>query len=217
MADDDPGNNGTDDSGTPPVITPPPPPSGSSFTQDQVTQIATREADKARRSATKGVLEELGFTSKEEAAKFVQAAKDAELANMTEAERIKAEAETVKAAAEAERASIARERHQLTVKEALIEAGAPLDKATRMVSMVEAETGADAATVKTAVETLKTEFPAMFGGPTGPVTPPSSNPASGGAPGKRTAQAPPMDAGRERAKAFLASTQRPDPTGAFKP
>lgn len=205
------GNSSTDANGD--GNTDPPAPQGTSattFTQDQVQAIATREADKAKRAATKAMLEELGFTSKEEAAKFVNGAKEAEKAQMTEAERIKAEAEAEKAAAAAERATFANERHTATLERALVMAGVPLDpdkpeKLARVARLVDVEVGADAAAIKAAVEAVKVEFPQMFGAP-GSAPSPSSEPATGGAPPTRTNGMTALERGAAAAKQRLGRT-----------
>lgn len=187
----------------------PPGPQGTSstttFTQDQLEAIAARKADQARRGATKALLEELGFTSKEEAAKFVNGAKEAERAQMTEAERVRTEAEAVKAAAEADRLAIASERHTAAVERALVQAGAPIDKLARIARLVDVEQGADPEAIATSIDLVKAEFPQMFGQP-GHAPSPSSEPASGGPAPTRTTGMTALERGAAAAKQRLGRT-----------
>lgn len=198
---------------TPPGATDPPsggtpPPTINTLTQEQFDLIISREKSQAERLARKTQLEKLGFTSQEDLDRFVKTARDAELASMTEVERLKAEATTTLAAAQAEREAIAAERHTTTVERELLRAGAPIDKTGRLVRLVEVDPGADLAAVTAAVEAVKVEFPAMFGPPQAPGSPsPSSEPATGGPPPTRTTSTTAFERGREAARARLGTAK----------
>ena len=87
--------------GTPPAGAPAATP--PSFTQDQVTSIATQNKDEGRRSALREVTDKLGGLSVEDAAKLIEAARAADEANKTEAQR-------ALDAAAADRAAAAKEK-----------------------------------------------------------------------------------------------------------
>lgn len=190
---------------TPPATPPPPPSAGTThtFTQEQLDALLGQKAAQAQRSSTNKLLEEFGFANKAEADKFIKDMREQQRAQMTEAERATAEAKDAKAAADKALADIATERHTTAVERALIVAGAPVDKAARMVSMVTVDQGSDAAAITAAVEACKGDFPALFGS-TSP-RPPGSEPAGGGPPGSRTTQPNSWDKGRERAEARKAT------------
>ena len=196
---DDPNDPGTNEPGAND------PPSGgttATFTQDQVNAIATREADKAKRAAAKALLEELGFSSKDDLAKFVGGVKEAERAQMTEAERMRSEAEAIRAQADADRQAIATERHTTAVERALIQAGVPVDKTGRLTRLVDVETGADADSISDAVAAFKAEFPAMFGQPAGSPSPSSAPAAGGPSPVRTNQQLSPWERGVAEAARF---------------
>lgn len=167
---------------------------GKTFTQEDVTAVATAERDKARRAAAAEFeqrwKEKFGDVDMDTVAAKVEAAKAAEDALKSEAELALAAAQAAKAEAEAEKAAAASERHHARVTLALSAAGAGDPK---LVRLVDVDQGADQATVDAAVAKLKTEYPALFGKTapvdTDPGAPPVQTPAGKSA----------WDAGREQA------------------
>jgi hypothetical protein len=175
---------------------PPPASAGAMFTQDQMTAVATREAEKAARAAHKALLDELGLANKDELKAAVKGHRDQQAANQTAAEKA-AEAET-RAAQAAQQATAA--AHGRVVDRALIAAGAPVASLDRVARLVDSEPGADPETVLAAVAALKTEFPALFSATSTP-PPPSSEPAAGGPPPAPSPTTGLLAAGAARAQA----------------
>lgn len=197
--------------GTPP--TPPPnpapaptPPASAprTFSQDEVTAIATREAKAAETAAQTKLLQSLGFESAEAAQAAVAAAKAAEEAGKTQLQRDQEAAAAARTAADAEKAEAARERFEAKVERAFAKAGVAIDdepKLARLRRMVTLDPSADAAAITAEIDTLKTDFPALFAKTTeDPPGSPGSDPK-----GKPPATPPggksKMELGRERAKA----------------
>lgn len=166
----------------------PPPAPTTAFTQDDVSRVASTEHAKGSREGRKALMDELGVPSVDALKALLKAQKDAELAAMSEAERLKAEAAEAKQAANAERAALVNERHSLNVERALQAAGARGDLA-RVSKLIDVEVGADAAAVQAAVEATKADptFAALFGAAT--ATPAPSEP-SGGGPSSRPSTSP---------------------------
>ncbi|WP_169165111.1 hypothetical protein [Cellulomonas taurus] len=183
----DPNPEGTPGS-TPPAPTPP-----ATFTQQQLNDIAASEKAQGRNAALREVSEKLGMTV-EDAAQVLAAAKAADDANKSDAQRDREAAAKEKAEAEAEKAAAAADRHAARVERLLGTAGAAnVAVAARAIDVA---VGADDATVTAAIEKLKTDAPGLFGAaPTAPHTDPSKPPAA--PPAKGTAA--------ERAAAIAAS------------
>lgn len=162
---------------------PPAAPSNITFTPEQqavLNNLLTREAAKAERAAARKLLEQAGFSKAEELTEFVTKTREAERAQMTEAERKLAEAADKEAAA-AERERVANEIIRgLNVKEALIGEGVPIKDAERVKAMVSVGVDATKEDIATAVSELKAEMPHLFGRSAGGGV--SSEPAGGGAP-----------------------------------
>lgn len=176
----------------------------ATFSQDQLDQIIGQRTAQVQRTAAKALLDDLGFSSKADLERFVKAAKDVERAQMTEAERLSAEAKELIDAARIERETYAARTHNLAVREALIEAGVAPAKAARAVKLVETDIGADDTTIRTAVETVRAEFPELFGtGPAPKAT--SSEPSPGGPPPQRNTGQTPWERGRAEAQARMAA------------
>jgi hypothetical protein len=184
------------DTGTPA----PPATVTTTFSQDDVSRVASTEHAKGSREGRKALLEELGFDKFDDLKTLVSTHKEAQRAAMTEAERLKAEAADAKAAADAERTALASERHTLNVERALQAAGAQGD-ISRLVRLVDVEVGSDAAAVQAAVESIKADatFAALFRPATAPLA--SSEPTGGGAPSRPTHSPDALTRGEERAKA----------------
>jgi ABC-type Na+ efflux pump permease subunit len=112
--------------------------------------------------ATTNVLKALGFEKLEDAQQWVKDKRDADAAAMTEAERREQAAADKERAAE-ERERVANQRAlNATIRTALLEAGAPKDGLGDLVKLVDL-TEDDDEKAKTAVETVKAKFPALFG------------------------------------------------------
>lgn len=168
-----------------PPVDPPKPkdlPEPKTFTQEEVTAIATREKSEGRAAAIKQLMTDLGITDVEEAKALLAAAKEAEQAKKTEAEKAaeaaaKAEKDAKKATAEA-----AMERLTARIERKLISNGVPFEdekKLTRLRDMIKLEPDADDDAVKAAVDDLKKEMPELFQAKTTtpkPKGPPGSNP-----------------------------------------
>ena len=169
----DPNPDGTP--GAPPAG----PPAVKTFTQDEVTAIATREKDQGRVLALREATEKLGGLTIEDAAKLAEAARAADEANKTEAQRELAAAQADKAAAAKEKADAAADRHAARLERLLGKAGAvDVEIAARALDIA---LGADEAAVTAAIEAFKTKVPGMFAtGTTPPNTDPGHQPPPGG-------------------------------------
>lgn len=136
-----------------------PPP--KTFTQEEVNAIIQRRISGARDTAQADLMKELGITDAEEAKKLLKAAKDAEEANATEldkAKRDKAESDTRTASATAE---LADSKLTTSIEKELVRAGLTVEGAERVRRLVDVQKN-DAEEIKTAIEALKTEMPALF-------------------------------------------------------
>ena len=182
-----------------PGSTPPAPPAPRTFTQDEVTAMMTREKADGRSAATREIADKLGM-SIDDATALLAAAKAADDANKTQAQRDAADAATAKADAEKIKAEAAADRHAARVERLLGTAGAAnVAVAARAIDVT---VGADESTVTAAIEKLKTDAPGLFGAaPAAPHTDPSKPPAT--PPAKGTAA--------ERAAAIAESRGYPKP------
>ena len=166
--------------GTPPAPVPPAP---RTFTQDEVTGMMTREKADGRTAATREITEKLGGMSIEDAAALIEAARKADEANQTQAQRDAAAAATAKADADRLKAEAAADRHAARV-ERLLTGAVDVEVAARALNV---PVGADDATIKAAIDELKTKVPGLFGAaPAAPHTDPSRPPAN--PPAAKTAQ-----------------------------
>lgn len=191
--------------------TPPP-----TFTQDEVNRMTTRSKNEGERHALRGTAFELGFVKPDgqggttgdiDAMKAAaQAQRDARRNAESDAERITREANEAKQQADTDRAAAARERHEAAVERALHRANVSDDLLGDAALLVQVDPGADADTIKTAVEAVKQRHPAMFGAAV--VTPPP-NSDPGRQPAGRTngGSAPFGQAGRDRAQRDFGSRQ----------
>lgn len=177
--------------GTPPAPAAPAVP--PTFTQDQLTAVAAREKSEGRTAALREVSEQLGM-SVEDAKTLLAAARAADDANKTEAQRALDAANAAKAEAEAAKAEAAADRHVARVERLLTSSGAAnVAVATRALDVA---VGADEATVTAAIEKLKTDAPGLFGAaPAAPHT----------APGAPPQQPPAAKSAAERAAEIAAS------------
>lgn len=154
------------------------------FTQDEVTAIATREKDEGRRSAEAAVAKELGV-SVAEAKKILKDHAAAEDAKKTEADKAREAAEAEKTEAEKAKAAAATEIFETRLERAFLKEGLALDdtKVARVRRMVSVEAGASFDDVLKDVQAIKAEFPALFDG-SGAGTPKAPNGDPVGSPPK---------------------------------
>lgn len=153
-----------------PIPTPtpyqPPAPTGTVFTQEDVTRVATTEHDKGERKARQAAQEEiaakLGMTL-DEAAAIVQAQRDADEKSKSEAQRAAEAAAKAKADAEADRLAAKNELHAARVTRALTEAGVP-DTALAAITLPGVTADSTPEEIAAAVVKLKTDVPSLFTG-----------------------------------------------------
>lgn len=175
------------------------------FTQDEVSTIATREAAEAARRATRQLVSSLNFQNQDELIQWVSRAREAEKAQMTEAELKLAEAAEKEAVALARVAEAEATIRRVNVKEALIDADCPLGDAELVSPMVQVEPGASKEDIATAVADLKAKLPHLFGARSTP-SGVSSEPASGGAPATRSGTVDRLSMGAQRAREMQGRT-----------
>lgn len=203
MSDPTAGATGEAGSGNPtPPAPPAPPPATATFTQEDLDRTVGARVAEAQRQATRKLVEELGFSKVDDLKTLVQAQRDAEKAQMTEAERLRGEAQEAKAQAEAHQRALAALQHSVNIERELAKAGAQGDTA-RLVRMVDLEPGSDPAAVSGAVEALKKDYPALFGAATAPPFPSTETPG-GGSPVRTPPTQNPLKSGEEKAKAYMA-------------
>lgn len=151
------------------------------FDQAELNRVAAREKSQGERAGQRALLQTLGFdetTKPEDAKKVLDDWRAAQDAQKDQATRDREAAAAEKTAATEERRQVAAERHALAVERALVAAGLPGDDVEDIGLLVKTDIGADAATIKQAVEDLKTRRPALFGPPA-----PGGQPLPGGDPG----------------------------------
>lgn len=192
-----------------PPAPPATPPAPRTFSQDEVTAIATRESQAAERSAQQKLLQELGVDSSDALKALVAAQRQADEAGKTELQRQQEAAANARREADAEKVSAAAERFEARVERAFASVGAVSDgtpegdaKLARIRRMITVDPTADYAAVRADVDAIRTDFPTLFGGTTAdgaPPAPPSDPKGKPPAtpPGSKTA----MERGAERAKA----------------
>ncbi|MDX3232879.1 DUF4355 domain-containing protein [Streptomyces sp. ME19-01-6] len=172
---------------TPPAADPPKPgpPPGRTFTQDEVASMAAKEKAQGERAGARRALEEFaaehGFTNVDDAKAFIEEARKAREAQMSEQEKREqglAKREQELAAREA--AAIARERNA-NRRAVLVGLGATGDDLEDAAALLRVADDADDATVQEAAAKLKERRPELFG-VTSAAPPTSPPPAPGGAP-----------------------------------
>lgn len=166
------------------------------LSQSRLTKLALASKNKGATQAARAVAEQLGM-SVEDAKKLIGEYQAQIDASKTETQREKDAAEKARKEADAEKSAIAAERHQLRIEKALLRAGADPQRVDRLSRLVDAEVGADEASILEAVELVKTEFASIFG---------SEEKAKGsaklpsGAPAGQRPKAPPTEDAFERGK-----------------
>lgn len=186
-----------------PTDPPAPAPTDKSFTQDDVTRIATREKAEGRQAGINEMMKELGVTDLEEGKALLKRIRDAEDAQKTQSQRDAEAAATAKAEAEADKAEAAQERLLARMERALTRAGVPaerLDKVVRLLDLNDPK--ADDAKVTEAVEAVKKDFPELFTGAAPPD--PGRNPPKPSDPGGPPRPPAPTDS-KGQAKSLLES------------
>lgn len=167
-----------------PTPTAAPAPAPVTVPQDQVNAIVARTKTETEASATAELLKRLGFATVEEAEEAAKRAKAADDAAKTQAQRDAADAAKAKTEADALKAEAATERHTAKVERALATGGLDVANETLLragLAALNLKVDADDATIKTAVEQLKKDAPALFGTATTTTTtthsaPPNPNP-----------------------------------------
>lgn len=145
---------------------PPPPPTGASADElhrlNQWAQsFAAREKAEGRAAVEKDIAEKLGMTL-EEAAEFVKRMKDADAANLTEAQRLHQEGTEAKTQAE----RLAAEAHQIILdslrQDALMRLGMTREQAVQAQGMLQLPETVTLEGVVAAADALKLGFPQLF-------------------------------------------------------
>lgn len=184
------------------IDAPPDPPAAPveprTFTQDDLTAIATREREQGKRAGETAAQEAINAAIKAagldgDLTAILDAAKRATAADeaaKTEAQRDAEAAAKIKAEAEQLLATAAKTLHDTKVTQALAGAVDPVIAARAL----DVPVGADDATIKAAVDQLKAKVPGLFGG----------TPFGSGDPGKQpTTPTPGGTSAREAAKAAV--------------
>lgn len=180
--------------------------SNPKFTQKDLNRLLAREKSDGKRVATAEVLQALGVQNMDEAKDMIQKLREAEQAQLSDAEKAKNAAELAKAEADKAKADAALERKLARIERALIRAGASEEHIDRVSRLVDVEDDADQDKINEAVEALKEDMPALFEAPgetngrAPDPKPPGSNP---GRPPRTAGQGTPTPV--EAAKAVLAA------------
>ncbi len=197
---------------TPTPSTPPPAPNpppaaadsgdgsgGKTYTQADVDALDQKLQRRYTKQATAGLLEELGLASVDELKSVVTAKREADQAQMSEAERKIAEAEARAAEAAQAVAAAQAERARFELSQALLSPGgdpeaepalnpARLDAAMAIAlpALQASEEDDPAARMAAAVAHTRAMLPELFGAPAGGTTPPPTPPPT--APGRPVGQ-----------------------------
>lgn len=196
---------GIDNPPSPPPPAPPapaPPEPGKSFTQDDITRIATREKAEGRQAGINEILKELGVTDLEEGKTLLKRIRDAEDAQKTQAQKDAEAALTAKAEADKARKEAALERLMAKTERALLKAGVPDTKLEKVAKLVSLDSKADDAAIAQAVEDVKKDFPELFTGAAPPD--PGKNPPKPSDPGGPPRPPAPTDS-KGQARSLLES------------
>lgn len=141
---------------------------GKTFTQSDVDKIVGRRAKAAETAARNALLAELGVDDLGGLKATLEAKRQADEANMTEAEKLRADAAKAKAEAEAEKAAATAERIQSRLSRAMLSGDAPIQP-TRLEDALElaqrplreAE-GDEDDRITAAVDRVRERFPEWF-------------------------------------------------------
>jgi len=184
-----------------PAPAPTPPEPGKTFTQEDITRIATREKAEGRTAATNELLKSLGVETMEQAQEILKRQRDADEATKTQQQKDAERAAKDREEAAKEKTSATHERMMAKIERALVRAGVQdgtLDDVAKLVT-IDDPSKADDGVIKTAVEALKARLPMLFG----PASPePGSGPPKPGDPGPGPRPPKPGDI-QGQAKAML--------------
>lgn len=136
---------------------------GKTFTQRQVNAVATREKREGKKAGRREVLEELGFKSLEEAREAIQKQQDGKAKDDDELSKERKKLEKEKADAAQARQEAAKDRHDARVERRLLAAGVPLKKLEKVARLVDVEVGVEADEIDEAIDSIKEDFPELFG------------------------------------------------------
>lgn len=147
-----------------------------SFTQEDLNRVATREKEQGKQAGRRELEQEIQTefgVDLATAKAMLKASKDKAESEKTDAQRAKDAADAEKRAAESEKQQAALDRHNARVERALFTAGirpregekdeeydARLARARRLCTV---EVGAEVDAIKADIETVKKEFPEVFG------------------------------------------------------
>lgn len=140
------------------------PPANTSFTQDQVNEIAAREKRDGRRSAERELVDELGMTPTEAKA-IIDAHKQRETDEQSEVDRARAEKSEAETKAERAERVAAEAKLESRLVKALARAGAQegvFDDALVILQHRLSDDDPDDDAVKTVVKKMKTDMPTFF-------------------------------------------------------
>lgn len=153
---------------------------GKTFTQEDIDRIAAREKGQGERAGSKTVLEAMGFTTAEEAKKFVDEQRAAQAAALTEQQKKDADLAAREAAANAAQATAAQAILDSRKTTALAVAGVAGANLPDAMLLLQIPADADDAAVTAAIDGLKTRRPELFAAVVPPKTKP---PLPNGTPG----------------------------------
>lgn len=177
--------------------------------QSEVDRIVQERVGETKRKALEDVAKTLGV-SVDEAKKIIDDHQKQQDKDKSEAQLAREAADREKAESEAAKTEAAQERHTAAVERALLRAlpkdldDAALDaRVSKIARLVEAEVGADADTIKKAVDALRKDMPELFGGVAGGGVPNSDPP---GTPPKKKGSDDAFTKGAERAKSLTNTT-----------
>jgi hypothetical protein len=146
------------------------------FSQDEVNRMLTREKDQGSRAGVRALLDKLGVDKADDLEGVLTRQREAEQAQLSEAERAKRDADNARATADRERDAAKRDRASVRIERALLRANVNvnlLDDASILVGNGLGD-DADEQAVTDAVASLAERMPTMFGEASG--TPTQSQP-----------------------------------------
>lgn len=187
----------------------PAPPAARTFTQDEVEKLAAKEKAQGKRAGANEALAQFaadhGFNSVDDAKTFIEEARKAREAQLSEQEkREQALADREKALAAREAQALAAER-TATRRSVLVGLGATGEDLEDAAALLRVDDDADESALAEAAEALKARRPELFGIKPAAAAPSTMPPAPGGAPAggppaRQSGGAKPGDRGREMAR-----------------
>lgn len=165
-----------------------------SFDQQQLQQLMAREKDQGQRSGARALVEKLGFASASELEQFITQQREAEKAQLTEAQRREQDLDAREAAAIQREAAASTRERDAARRAALAGLGATGEDLNDAVALLRVHEDADDTAVAQAASDLRDRRPELF--TTVPKTPDAIPPAPGGSP----ASVPPSRPGGQTSK-----------------